>query len=90
MTQILLVIFLRQLQYILSRLGVTYNAGLDRMIEFIAPHTFTQFETIGNTALPLFYTLSSSPLHMDYDSQPSLVVSWQWIYQSLTVTSNHT
>jgi hypothetical protein len=32
-----------------------------------------------NTALPLIYTIYSSPLHTHYDSQPSLVVSWQRI-----------
>jgi hypothetical protein len=44
----------------------------------------------GNTALSLFYTLSSSPLHTHKDSQCSLVLSWQRIYNRLTVTSNHT
>jgi hypothetical protein len=34
--------------------------------------------------------LHSSPLHMHYGSQSSLVVSWQRVYNSLTVTSNHT
>jgi hypothetical protein len=37
--------------------------GLDQMIVFIAPYTFTDFGTTGNTALSIFYTLSSSPLH---------------------------
>jgi hypothetical protein len=31
------------------------------MIGYIAPYTFTQFGTTGNTALSLFYTLSRSP-----------------------------
>jgi hypothetical protein len=60
------------------------------MIGFIAPYTFTQFGTTGNTVLSLYYTLPSSPLLTHYDSQSSLVVSWQRIYNSLTVTSNHT
>jgi hypothetical protein len=42
---------------------VTYKRGLGWMTGFIAPYTFTQFGTTGNTALSLFYTLSSSPLH---------------------------
>jgi hypothetical protein len=42
------------------------------------------------TALSLFYTLYSSPLHTHYGSQSSLVVSWQRIYNNLTVISNHT
>jgi hypothetical protein len=37
--------------------------GLDWMIGFIASYTFTHFAIIGNTALSLFYTLYSSPLH---------------------------
>jgi hypothetical protein len=41
-----------------------YSEVLDWMIGYIAPYyRFTHFGTIGNTALPLFYTLSSSPLH---------------------------
>jgi hypothetical protein len=54
-----------------------------------APYIFTQLGITGNTALSLFYTLSSSPLHAQQGSQSSLVVSWQRIYKSLTVTSNH-
>jgi hypothetical protein len=34
------------------------------MVGFIAPYTFAQFGTTGNTALSLFYKLSFSPLHM--------------------------
>jgi hypothetical protein len=61
----------------------------DWMIGFIAPYTLTQLGTTDNTALSLFYTLYSSPLHTHYGSQSSLVVSWQRIYHILTVTSNH-
>jgi hypothetical protein len=41
------------------------------------PYTLTQFGTTSNTALSLFYTHSSSPLHTHWSSQSSLVVSWQ-------------
>jgi hypothetical protein len=37
--------------------------GLDWMIGFITPYTFTDTGTTGKTALSLFYTLSSSTLH---------------------------
>jgi hypothetical protein len=40
---------------------VAYKTGF--WIGFIARYTFTQYKTKGNTALSLFYTLSSSPLH---------------------------
>jgi hypothetical protein len=43
---------------ILLRVLLTIDGVLDWMIWFIAPYTFTQFETTGNTALLLFYTLS--------------------------------
>jgi hypothetical protein len=69
-------------------LRVTYKtgSGLDDWIYCIL---YIQLETTGNTALSLSYTLSSSPLHTHYGSQSSLVVSWQRIYNSLTVASNH-
>jgi hypothetical protein len=63
---------------------------LDWMNGFIAPYTLIQFGTTGDTALSLFYTLYNSPLHTNKGPQSSLVVSWQRIYPSLTVTSNHT
>jgi hypothetical protein len=50
----------------------------------------SQLGTTGNTALSLIYTLHSSPLHTHQGSQSSLVVSWQRIYNSLTVISDHT
>jgi hypothetical protein len=52
------------------------------MMMMMMMNTFTQFWTTGNTALSLFYTLSSSPLYTHYDSRSSLVVSRQRIYQS--------
>jgi hypothetical protein len=73
----------------MSSVGVNIDGVLDWMNGFIAPYTFTQFGITGNTALSLFYTLSSSPLHTHRGSKHPLVVSWQRIYNSLTVTSNH-
>jgi hypothetical protein len=51
------------------------------MIGYIAPYTFTQLGTTGNTALSLFCTLSVH-LCTRTNSPSSLVVSWQRIYQS--------
>jgi hypothetical protein len=48
---------------ILLTLRMTIEGVLDWMIGFIAPYTFTQFGTTGNTALSLFCTLYTSPLH---------------------------
>jgi hypothetical protein len=49
----------------------------------------THLGTTSNTALSLIDTLCSSPLHTHQCSQSSLVVSWQRIYNSLTVPSDH-
>jgi hypothetical protein len=59
------------------------------MIGFIAPYTFTQFGITGNTALSLFCTLYSSPLHMHQDSESSLVVLWQRIYHGQCYFKSH-
>jgi hypothetical protein len=61
--------------------------GLD-LLHLIHSHT----SGLQAIVLLLFYTHYSSPLHMHECSQSSLVrvVSRQWIYNSLTVTSNHT
>jgi hypothetical protein len=76
---------------IIPRLGglcVTYRRVLDWINRF-SDTLYTHLGTTGNTALLLIYTLYSSPLHAHYGSQSSLVISWQRIYNSLTLTSAH-
>jgi hypothetical protein len=51
---------------------------------------YTQHSELHATQRYCLPTLYSSPLHTHQDSQSSLVVSWQRIYNSLTITSNHT
>jgi hypothetical protein len=69
------------LDVILSRVGVTYKAGfgLDDWI-----YCTLYIHNLRLQALLLDYTLYSSPL------LAFSVVSWQRIYNSLTVTSYHT
>jgi hypothetical protein len=52
---------------------VTITRGLDLL------HLYIQLVTTSDTALSLIYILYSSPLHICYGSQSSLVVSWQRI-----------
>jgi hypothetical protein len=62
------------------RVGVTTDGVLDCMIGFVYT-LYTLLGTTGNIALLLIYTLCNSPSHS------SLAISWQRIYNSLTVTS---
>jgi hypothetical protein len=54
-------------------------------LDLLTPYTFN-FLTTSNTVLSLIYTLYKSLGHAK-SSQSSLVVSWQWIHNSLTVTA---
>jgi hypothetical protein len=76
---------------VMSRLGIC-SCIMDGfwigLLDLLTPYTHhSELQAI--TALSLIYTLHSSPLHTHKDSQSSLVVSWQRIYNSLTVNSNH-
>jgi hypothetical protein len=63
---------------VLSRVWVSYRtgSGLDDWI--YSAWNYRHYSTIA------IYTLSSSPLHAHWDSQSSLVVSWQRIYNRIT------
>jgi hypothetical protein len=50
---------------------------------------YTQREITGNTALSLIYALYSLPLNTHYGSQSSLVISWQRIFNSISVTATN-
>jgi hypothetical protein len=69
---------------ILSRVGITYRRGLD----FLTPYIFTQFGTTGNTALLLICIFSIQSCTRTR-FLPSLVVFWQRIYHSPSVSANH-
>jgi hypothetical protein len=65
---------------------VTYRRVLDWMIGFIDT-LYTPLGTTGNYSAIAISTLYSSLLH--YCPQSSLVVSWQRIHNSFTVTAAH-
>jgi hypothetical protein len=66
---------------------VTYR----RVLDWIYCTLYTQLGSTGNTSTALFliYTLYSLPLHTHYDSQSSLVISWQRIYKNLSLQITH-
>jgi hypothetical protein len=65
-------------------LRVAYRRVLDWMIGFIDT-LYIQLGTSGNYSATGISTIYSSPLHTHYGFQSSLVVSWQRIYNSLTM-----
>jgi hypothetical protein len=66
----------------------TNKRVLDWMIGFI-DILYTALGATGNTALSLFYSFYSLTLHTCWCFQSSVVVSWQRIHNSLTVTAAH-
>jgi hypothetical protein len=58
-----------------------YTRILNWMIGFVDT-LYTVLRTTVNTALSLIYTLYNPPLHTDWSSQSSLVISWQQIYEA--------
>jgi hypothetical protein len=78
------------LHYIVTCIrSVIIRRGLDGWLDLTL--LYTHLITVSNTALSLVYILYSSPLHTHdhYGSQFSLVVSWQRIYNNITVIAAH-
>jgi hypothetical protein len=66
--------------------GVTYNTGF--RLDLLTPYTqYSGLQAI--TVISLIYTLYSSSLHTHWGSQSSLVVSWQRIYNRLSLQITH-
>jgi hypothetical protein len=73
-------------QKVLSGVGVTFKtgSGLDDLI-----YCTLYIHNSGLQATQRYRHTFSSPLHTHQGSQSSLVVSWQRIYNSLTVSAAH-
>jgi hypothetical protein len=75
-----------------SGVRVTIDGVLNWMIVFIKTlyihHPVRKYRQY--SAIALLHTFQSTVAHALGFSQSSPVVSWQWVYHSLTVTSNHT
>jgi hypothetical protein len=60
------------------------SKSINNYLNALYPYTFTQFRTTGNySVIAILHILRFTAAH-------ALVVSWQRIYNSLTVTSTHT